>query len=239
MDSYVPFCGTPPLPSELWGRWTLDPALLIGLALLGVLGLALADNRWRFAGGWALVTVLFVSPLCAASIALFSARVGQHVLLTLVAAPLIAAALPVLRLPSLPVAAVFAALFWFWHLPGPYMATLEGDLAYWAMHISLVGAAIAVFSALRAAPEQGLPTAALTGAQMTLLAMVLTLTPTVWHVWHLGTTLPYGLTALADQQLAGGVMWVAGGALFMGSVALLAYRFVRDQEGELTRVQPR
>lgn len=228
MDGYIPFCGAPPLPSELWGRWTLEPGLLAGLAVVWLLGFGLAENRKRFAASWTLVTLLFISPLCAASIALFSARVGQHILLTLVAAPLLAASLPALRLPALPFAALFAALFWVWHAPGPYMATLQGDLAYWAMHISLFAAATALFASMRAQPEYALPAAVLTGAQLTLYATLVTLAPQAWHDWHIATTPAYGLGALGDQQLAGALMWVAGGALFMTSVAMLALRFLRE-----------
>lgn len=228
MDTYIPFCGAPPLPQDLWTRWTFEPALLVGLALVWVIGWGVAENRPRFALGWGLVALLFVSPLCAASMALFSARVGQHILLTLVAAPLLAAALPRLRLPALPFAALFAALFWIWHSPGPYAATLAGDGAYWAMHLSLFAAATLLFATMRAAPERALPAAALTGAQLTLYATLITLSPSAWHDWHLATTLPYGLTALTDQQLAGALMWVAGGALFLTSIATLTLRFFRD-----------
>lgn len=227
-DIYVPFCGAPPLPSELWTRWTFDPALLAGLVLLGMIGWRLSDHRGRFALAWGLVAVLFVSPLCAASIALFSARVGQHVLLTLVAAPLLAAALPALRWPPLPLAGLFAVLFWVWHAPGPYQATLDGDLAYWAMHVSLFAAATALFATMRARPERALPAAALTGAQLTLYATLVTLAPAAWHDWHIATVPPFGLGALADQQLAGAIMWVAGGALFLTSIASLSLRFLRE-----------
>ncbi|MFW5642069.1 MAG: cytochrome c oxidase assembly protein [Roseicyclus sp.] len=228
MDTYVPFCGAPPLPEEIWARWTLDPALLAGLALVWVLGWGLARNRTRFALAWGLVTLLFVSPLCAASMALFSARVGQHILLTLLAAPLLAAALPRLAWPPLPVAGLFALLFWVWHAPEPYAATLGSDLAYWAMHLSLLFAATALFATMRARPDRALPAAALTGAQLTLYATLLTLSPVAWHDWHLAATPPWGLTALADQQLAGALMWVAGGALFLTSVATLAWRLVHE-----------
>ena len=230
MDPYAPFCGLPPLPAELWGRWTLDPWLIGGLLAFLSLGLAFAENQRRFAGAWALVAVLFISPLCAASMALFSARVGQHILLTLVAAPLIAFALPRLRLPPLPTAITFAALFWFWHAPGPYQATLESDLTYWTMHLSLVGTGVALIAALRAAPERTVLAAALTRAQLTVLAMLLPLAPAPWHAWHMATTLPYGLTALADQQLAGALMWVAGGALFLTLMGCLASGFLRRAE---------
>jgi putative membrane protein len=239
MDPYVPFCGVPPLPADLWTRWTLDPVLLAGLALFLGAGLRVAQDRRRFALGWGIVALLFVSPLCAASMALFSARVGQHLLLTLVAAPVVAAALPAIRLPAMPTAVLFAVLFWTWHAPGPYQATLQADLVYWAMHVSLFGAAVLLFASLRAAPERALPAAALTGAQLTLYAVTLTLAPAPWHAFHMATTTPYGLGPLADQQLAGGLMWVVGGALFLVSVAMLALRFVHEGPTEPRPHQPR
>lgn len=228
MAPYTPFCGTPPLPADLWSRWTLDPLLIAGLALLLAAGLAGAPHRARFLAGWCLVALLFISPLCAASMALFSARVGQHILLTLVAAPVLASALPRLRLPALPFALAFAALFWLWHAPGPYQATLESDAVYWTMHLSLLGSAILLFAGLFAAPARAVIPAVFTAAQMTLFAVILVLSPTVWHAWHLTTTAPYGLTPLADQQLAGALMWVGGGALMLTIVAALALRVLKD-----------
>lgn len=227
-DAYTPFCGTPPLPADLLTRWTLDPFLLAGLALFSVVLWWQAERRGVALGGAALVAVLFISPLCAASMALFSARVGQHILLTLVAAPLIAAGLPPLRLPVWPVALVFAVLFWGWHMPVPYAATLQSDLTYWAMHLSLTGTATALFVAFRSAGALAAVPAVFTAAQLTGFAVVLTLAPTAWHGWHALTALPYGLSALADQQLAGALMWVAGGGLFMVLVALQVRRFLRQ-----------
>lgn len=230
MEDYLPFCGAPPVPAELWTRWTLDPLLLAGLLVFGLVGYAISLRKGRFAATWALVALLFVSPLCAASIALFSARVGQHILLTLVAAPLLAASLPRLRWPPLPWALVFAGLFWLWHAPDPYQATLESDGAYWAMHVSLFAAATLLFSTMGARPERALPAAALTGAQLTLYASLVTLAPQAWHDWHVVTAPAFGLSALGDQQLAGAMMWVAGGALFLASVASLTLRFLRDPD---------
>lgn len=228
MDPYTPFCGTPPIPTELLMRWTFDPVLLAGLLIALCSGMLWATDQRRFAMAWALVAFLFISPLCAASMALFSARVGQHILLAFVAAPLLAAALPRLALPSMGAAMVFAVLFWFWHVPTPYQATLESDLIYWVMHLSLFGAATVLFASLRAAPEKAVLAAAFTGAQLTLFAVLLTLSASVWHDWHSLTTVPYGLSALNDQQLAGALMWVAGGALFMATLARMTWRFLQE-----------
>jgi putative membrane protein len=94
-----------------------------------------------FAAGWTILCLALISPLCSLSVALFSARVGQHVVLTLVAAPLIVmgrgeAAIvwtaPRLRglVPAttgfafaLFASAAFALALWTWHVPRPYAAT--------------------------------------------------------------------------------------------------------------------
>jgi putative membrane protein len=225
MDDYIPFCGLPPAPAELASRWTLDPALLAGLAAALALGLRRADNRRRLAAGWTLAAFLFVTPLCALSMALFSARVAQHLALTLVAAPLIAAALPRLALPPLATAAAFAALFWVWHAPGPYAATLASDGVYWAMHLSLFGGALALWSSVIAAREPA-PFAAFlalagTAGQMSLFAALLVLSPAPWHVWHTEGAALWGLTALGDQALAGAMMWIFGAGLMGVAVAAL------------------
>lgn len=233
MDPYIPFCGTPPLPADLWTRWTFDPVLIAGLLVAFVAGISFAPRKDRFMMSWALVAVLFVSPICAASMALFSVRVGQHVLLTLVAAPLLATALPKWRLAAMPLAVAFAALFWFWHAPAPYMATLQSDLTYWAMHLSLFASATLLFVAMRAAPERAVLACVLTGAQLTAFAMLLTLAAAPWHDWHVLTSMLFGLSALADQQLAGALMWVAGGGLFLTVMGRLAHTFITDSEAPM------
>ncbi|MGR3435920.1 MAG: cytochrome c oxidase assembly protein [Shimia sp.] len=228
---YVPFCGLPPAPDGLLARWTFDPVLLAGLTV--VLGAMIVGGRAdrRAVAGWGLAAILFVSPLCALSIALFSARVAQHVLLILAAAPLLATAWPRRLVPPPAFAGgLFAVLFWVWHLPMPYAATLASDLVYWGMHLSLLGAAVALWASLRRAalerPLVALTTLAATAAQMTLLAVLLVLAPRSWHAWHAVPAMEWGLTPLADQQLAGAIMWIGGGALTTLAVYLLARRFV-------------
>src|SRR5512138_3751806 len=145
MRDWTPYCGAPPVPAELWLRWNFDPWLIGGLLAVAAIWIAYGYRRridqspnLMFWGGFAITAIAFISPLCALSMALFSARVGQHLVLTLLAAPMIAYALPFRRAPGtvslLSSALIFAALFWFWHLPRPYAATLNSDAVYWAMH---------------------------------------------------------------------------------------------------------
>ncbi|MDB5396892.1 MAG: hypothetical protein JWM91_4398 [Rhodospirillales bacterium] len=42
----------------------------------------------------------------------------------------------------------FALTLWCWHLPKFYDATLENNYVYWAMHLSLFGAALALWRVL-------------------------------------------------------------------------------------------
>jgi len=83
--------------------------------------------RRTFAAALTLLAVAFVSPLCAATTALFSARVLHHVLIVAVVAALLALALalalPAQRAPAnpagLPLLAATAALY-LWHAPPLY-----------------------------------------------------------------------------------------------------------------------
>lgn len=236
MTPYVPFCGLPPEPGELLLRWTFDPLLLTILGALILPVVAAQKGVKAGVAGWALTAVLFVSPLCALSMALFSARVAQHLLLTLVAAPLLARALPRLPLGPLPFAGLFAVLFWVWHAPGPYGATLASDSVYWAMHLSLLGSATlywgATLQAVHDRPLAAFAGVAVTAAQMTGLSVMLIVSQTPWHAWHGLTTAPWGMTAGEDQVLAGSLMWVAGALLMSLVVWLLALRFLSGGSGD-------
>jgi putative membrane protein len=248
MPGDIPFCGAPPVPGA--AGWTLDPTLLALLGLLGALGAwrAWGEGRARLLAwllGWAVLALALVSPLCNLAVALFSARVGQHMLIALVAAPLLAfgafgAGSP--RVAALgPATLAFALAFWGWHLPGPYAASFRGDgPAWWAMHLSTAGAAVWLWAALLARAAERPDAAALAGlataVQMGLLGGLLTLAPRPLYAPHVlgNVTLPWGLTALEDQQLGGLIMWVPGGMLFaalmLGGLALALRRGERDRD---------
>lgn len=262
---YVPYCGSPPVPGHL--TWNTDPVLIAALVAVPVLyalgcrGPEAPDARRQlcFYGGWAIVAAALVSPLCNLSVALFSARVAQHMLLTLVAAPLVVLGHPGAalrrsiprrlrpgpfrpRIGSLQLAATFgfAVALWTWHLPGPYDATIRSDLVYWAMHLTTFGAALLLWQVLFHRLNC-ISTALLVGfgttVQMSLLGALLTVAPRPLFAPHLGTTAPWGLSPLEDQQLGGLIMWVPGGTLFtlIGVLAFGAWlRTLSSREPEPT-----
>src|SRR3546814_17486714 len=73
------YCGAAPAPAELLARWNVDPVLLatlVAAALAGGHALRSYPARRRsFLAAIALLAVLFISPFCALTSALFSARV--------------------------------------------------------------------------------------------------------------------------------------------------------------------
>jgi putative membrane protein len=210
----------------LLGRFNGDPVLIVILGLLATAQIRMigADRTRRAvaATGWLVAAAALISPLCALSVALFSARVGQHMILLLVAAPLIAAGAPVwlVRARLLwPAATAFFLALWFWHMPITYDVTFRSTAAYWAMHASLTGTAVLLWAQLlghsRAQAVAALAAGTVTSVQMGLLGAILTFSSRAWFAPHYLTVQPWGFTPLSDQQLGGVLMWVPGCALFL------------------------
>jgi putative membrane protein len=237
--SDFPYCGPPPSPANLWVRWNLDPILIAAL-FLTVSAYAICARRTEVTGkekvwfycGWFVVTVSLISPICPLSVALFSARVGQHMTLLLVGAPLVALGRPeitfssilptrVHRLPSSATAAtaVFAVLLWFWHAPEPYAATFTSAMIYWTMHLTLFASALWLWCKLFSRDTSNLVTitcaSVFAALQMGLLGALITFAPRAIYQPHFLTTASWHLTPLQDQQLGGVIMWAPGCAVFL------------------------
>jgi putative membrane protein len=174
-------------PHDLWHHWDASGAelSLIGLPTLWyAVGLR---ALWRRAGrghgvstiqavsfesGMLIVALTLTSPLDALADALFSAHMVQHLLLILVAAPLIVLGAPVLpMLWALPdvrrralgrwwvrraalrqlvhvitdpglAFALHLTALWFWHFPVPYQAALRDPPLHAVEHLSFFGTAL-------------------------------------------------------------------------------------------------
>lgn len=211
------YCGPAPVPATLLTAW--NPDLIAGaLCLCLVVLFAVAgapDRRAVMAAAIAIMAVLFFSPLCALTAALFSARAVHHVLLVTVVAPLLAAAFParslLARIGTPWVVAIHAVLFWLWHVPDVYGLAVTDAKAYWLMQASLLGSGTWFWHrvlASRGSVGAGLAALLTMTVQMGLLGAILTFAPQALYDVHDLTTLPFGLTPLQDQQLAGLIMWV-------------------------------
>ena len=235
---WIPYCGAAPVPAELLARWNLDPVLLVVLAVLPLLyyrphTARTPQTTGGFWGAWALALLLFVSPFCALTSALFSARVVHHLLLAIVLAPLIVLAVPRMRAPgSVAVwTIVHTALFWFWHAPAAYAAALSNDALYWTMQLAILGSAVLFWAAIRQASLPSAIGGLLTAmVAMGLLGALITFAGHPLYAPHFATTEAWGLSALEDQQLAGLIMWAPGGGFYLAAALLLTSRWLRRQE---------
>ena len=263
--------GRVPEPHDLWTAWTFAPTVIVGLALAcalyarGVRALWRAAGggrgiaKWRvacFAGGIFTLVLALVSPIDAVASALFAVHMIQHMLLVVVAAPLLvlgdagsatlwaldidarravgswwreqralAAVWHVLRLPVVAFTLHVAAL-WLWHVPTLYDAALRHESVHVAEHVSfLLTALLFWYPIADAHPRRrfGVGVATLylfaAGLQCTLLGALITLAHRPWYFGHYATTAAWGLTPLEDQQLAGLVMWIPAGLVYL--VALI------------------
>lgn len=235
---FEPYCGAAPIPTNLSSSWNFDPVLIIILAA-GLTALYLGQSRAQSGLTTALGIVVFaafISPLCALSSALFSARAVHHILVGAVAAPMIAMMLPRnltsrLKVPVEVVFVLHTAIYWLWHLPFAYDFALSGPWQYWVMQCGLILASVWLWTVMlsqRTSVFAALGLSVGTMVQMGFLAAVITFAPFPIFEAHFLTTEAFGLNPLQDQQLAGLLMWTVGilpyavTAIWMVSARLMA-----------------
>lgn len=244
--AYIPYCGLPPSPGSLLTRWNLDPVLITGLVAVAALyvfgvrrlaarGMAPARTaRVSFHVGWVITALSVVSPLCPLSVALFSARCAQDMILMLLAAPLVILGRPGLvfrasagvfgeprRSFSWPMlsAGAFAVVLWFWHAPMPYDETLRSTSVYWSMHFTEYGVALwlwtGLFDCSRSRSLAVIGASVFSTVEMGFLGALITFASIPLYAPYILTTQAWGLTQLQDQQLGGAIMWVPGCVVFL------------------------
>jgi cytochrome c oxidase assembly factor CtaG len=264
-------------PHDLWSAWNLDPVVVLGLLLAiwmfrwgYVRGRTLPLDRRRaryFAGGLVALAVALVSPLDALSGALASAHMVQHLLLVLVAAPLLAfsgaaatlvrgtpstvrrslgrwrgrlrltrARTGALRHPAT-VWLLHVGALWFWHAAGPYGAALDHALVHALEHASFLITGVLFWNVVAASrrpggmsPGFGVLLLFATAMQSVFLSALLTFASTPWYDGYADTTRQWGLEPLADQQLAGVIMWIPGGVVYIVAALMLLAAWIRDSE---------
>jgi putative membrane protein len=146
-------------PHDLWRAWSVEPAVILPMAVTAALYARGAINASRrsphglqrqhraavaFGAGWLVLAIALVSPLHQLGGVLFSAHMAQHELLIIIAAPLLVLSRPVVPfLWSIPmnarrvVGGVFARepVRSIWSVISlPAVATVLHGAAIWAWH---------------------------------------------------------------------------------------------------------
>ncbi|HEX5723095.1 MAG TPA: cytochrome c oxidase assembly protein [Acidimicrobiia bacterium] len=184
----------------------------------------------------AVMAMALLSPLEEMAHALASAHMVQHLLLILVAAPLLSKAIR-FTLPkwvSPPLAwLLHTATIWFWHAAGPYNAAVVNPLLHGLEHLSFLGTAVVFWRVVgigRQPEGIGVLLVFAMALQSVFLALLLTFADTPWYWVYSATTRAYGLDPLADQQLAGVIMWVPAGLVYTGIGLKLLLTWIRQHD---------
>ncbi len=214
-----------------------------------------------FAGGLLALAVALLPPLDHLADERVAAHMAQHMILLVVAAPLLAAGAPGLLVPLtlphrwrrllararhalrtlppsrtlyLPVTAwlLHTGALWIWHLPAAYELALEAEPVHVAEHLCFVAVAWLLWWHVVTPTRHGLagPVAMLymfvTMMPAAALGAVLTLARAPLYTSQAAAAAANGLDPLADQQLAGLVMWVPADVVYLVAFVVLFLRWM-------------
>lgn len=213
-----------------------------------------------FALGLFTIFIALVSPLDALSnYASFGAHMTQHILLAIVAPiclllgtpafwiryvftlPIVKQVLRVLVNPFIAFA-IFNVVLWAWHLPSLYEGALRDPNVHILEHTMFMVTGVIAWAPILFALPPDAPLGYLTKIaylffnmiSSSILAAIFTFAPTVIYPFYGDAMLRFGLTALDDQQLAGAIMWVPGGGIFLAAtlIAFAAWLNNEDRKGQ-------
>jgi putative membrane protein len=122
-----------------------------------------------------------------------------------------------------------AAALWLWHIPSWYEAALRNDAIHALEHVCLVLAGSLFWWAMvrgrygRMGYGLAVVYVFLTAIHSGTLGALLTIAPEPWYQTYAQQAGAWGVDALDDQQLAGLLMWIPAGVIFIVlGLALLA-----------------
>jgi len=133
----------------------------------------------------------------------------------------------------LPAAALHGLALWVWHAPAAFDAAVARNGVHALEHGCFFGTALLFWRAVVVAWSRRHVGLAIGGTFATLmhgglLGGLITMARHPLYAWYRGRTELWSLSALEDQQLAGLLMWVPMGIIYLAASVVLASRLVAD-----------
>jgi putative membrane protein len=230
--------------------WTWEPTVLAGLlALAGgyvwVLRSGLQPASWSplariyFAGGLLVLFVALSSPIdTGGDRYLFSLHMLQHLLLAMVAPPLLLLGLPEpwrafdrVRLSPLAANIIFNLVLAVWHLPVLYEASLRNEPTHVLEHLSFLAAGALFWwpivqpaRSARAMTVVGkMAYLGFAGVPPTILGLAFILSQTVIYPFYAAAPRVTPLSPLDDQLVAGLIMFGLGNLIYFVAIWIIFF----------------
>ena len=133
---------------------------------------------------------------------------------------------------------LFVAALWVWHLPVAYEAAIENDMLHAFEHISFLAGAmlfwwlVVAVDATRLRPGHVGRIALLIAALLQNIALALILTSLSEPAYdvYVDVMRDWGPSALTDQRIGGGVMWVPGAMMFFFAILVTVYYWAEREQ---------
>jgi putative membrane protein len=137
---------------------------------------------------------------------------------------------------------VHGVVIWTWHIPSLFQATLRSELVHALQHLSFFGSAVLFWWSIihvRARSRRGAGIMSLfaTAVHTSVLGALMTFSRTPWYPSYGAFADRWGLSPLADQQLAGLVMWIPASVVYLVACLCVAYRYLRESESTVVQTE--
>ena len=258
-----------------WFEWHFHPDVIIGVLFLEtlyclVVGPIRKRLRWGdpveprkiawFTAGMIVIYVALTSAIHELSESyLFSAHMIQHLLLIVIAPPMLVAGSPswilrpiqsywrllaVARFITRPLVAffIFSVVLSVWHIPYLYDLTLHSRAPHVLEHLLFISSSVImwlpVMSSMPEIPRATHPVQILylfgLSLPMGMIGAAITFSPNILYSWYATVPRLWGLSVLEDQQIGGLIMKLLGGAAFLVVTAVIFFIwFAKDEKGEI------
>jgi putative membrane protein len=150
---------------------------------------------------------------------------------------------PALRILTAPIVAfvVHVSTLWIWHFPPFYDAAVRHESLHLVEHATFVMTAFLYWwkiipatrvSTRTVSPAVGILSVFAMGMQGAVLGTILTFSGSVLYPVYSGRSELWGISTISDQRLAGLIMWIPAGSVYVGVAMLLLALWFREEEDD-------
>lgn len=257
------------------GDWSFEPTVVCGL-VVAVAVYVLAWRRgvlspsndvtswfehgrirpWCFAAGILITYIALQSPIDRGGDEyLFSLHMLQHLLLMMLAPPLVLLGIVGIRTPAAsqyrvtrrvwwaitrpwPAVLLFNAVMLVWHIPALYDTTLTTEPIHILEHLSFIAVGIvfwwSIVDPIRGpktepvSPLVKIAAMVMAGIPPTVLGLIFAISPVAFYSFYINAPRLWGISAVSDQSYGGVLMLGLGNIIYFVAITIIFVRLLGD-----------